>query len=515
MTEVTSYEDVQYQSKPHYPMHADCLGTLGHLFGMRPAPAGRCRVLELGCATAMNVICMAEALPESEFVGLDLSPSQIAAGQQLVDAAGLKNVRLQAASIMDVDESWGKFDYILSHGVFSWVPTFVQDKLFEICRSLLTPQGIAYLSYNTYPGWHQRTVVREMMQYHTALLTEPRERIQQARAVLNFFAKSVPDKTTPYARFLIDEAKSLDDSPDSYVFHEHLEENNQPLYFHQFMERASAHGLQYVSEAWQHLQLDDLPSEVGQSLQGISRDLIQLEQYADFLTNRTFRRTLLCHADVELDRSPSVEAIRPLFVTALAQPFSADPDVRSTAEEQLKLDSGAIVRVNLPIVKAALVRAYRAWPNAVPFEQLCEESLADIADPATNREQQRALLAAALLRGHLSHFVALHRERFRFCTQVSERPAVALLTRKLAAHQSLVPNRRHTSASYSPAERLLLMLADGTRNQRDLLRDFAAARAENISASDEALLPAQNVEDLAGWIDSTLQQFGRQALLIS
>ncbi|WP_425616713.1 methyltransferase regulatory domain-containing protein [Anatilimnocola sp. NA78] len=510
--QATSYEDVQYQSKPHYPMHADSLGTLGRLFGMQPALASKCRVLELGCATAMNIICMAEALPESEFVGLDLSPSQIAAGQQVVDAAGLKNIRLHAASIMDIDASWGKFDYILCHGVFSWVPKIVQDKLFEICRRLLTPQGIAYISYNTYPGWHQRKIVREMMKYHSGPLTDLQEKIQQARAIVKFMAKSTPDQTTSYAKFLDSELKTLEDAPDSYVFHEHLEEVNSPLYFHEFHQRASEHGLQYVSEAWQHLNLDELPKDVSESLQGISRDLIQLEQYADFLTNRTFRRTLLCQAEVQLDRSPAVEVISQLLVTALARPASETPDVRSQAEEQFRLDTGGVVSVNFPIVKAALVRAYRAWPQMVPFEQLLAESLADIADDTTNREEQKALLAMMLLRGHLTHFVALHREPFEFCLTVNERPITSPLARTLAGQFAQVPTRRHISVGYSPAERLLLVLADGTRTKAELLRDFAAIQT-NDSANAPELATGHNTE-LAKWIEMTLQQFGKQALLV-
>jgi cyclopropane fatty-acyl-phospholipid synthase-like methyltransferase len=520
--ERTSYEDVQYESKPHFPMHVDSLGTLGHLFGMRPAPARKCRVLELGCATAMNIICMAEALPESQFVGLDLSPSQIDEGNRIVAAAGLNNVKLHAASIMDVDESWGEFDYILSHGVFSWVPTVVQDGLLDVCRRLLAPQGLAYISYNTYPGWHLRAIVREMMQYHSASFTEPRERVHQAKALLGFMAKSAPDLQSPYARLLAEEAAGLADSPDSYLFHEHLEEVNAPLYFHQFIERAGKFGLQYVSEAWQHMQLDDLPAEVSETLQGISHDLIQLEQFADFLTNRTFRRTLLCRADVQLDRAPTADVISSLSVSALAQPVSAQPDLRSNCEEQFKMDSGGVVRVTFPIAKTALVRLFHAWPRAIPFDQLLSESLADLGlSPSSEAggarpellQQQRDLLAAILLRGHLAHFAVLQREPFPVCQQVGAQPRSHSLARLFASRSRLVPNRRHKMIEVSPADRLLLTLADGSRTTAELAAAFAAAGAADADQAEVVSL-VQDPAQLAAWIDTTLQRFASQALLV-
>ncbi|QDU25278.1 hypothetical protein ETAA8_03420 [Anatilimnocola aggregata] len=515
----SSYDEIQYESKPHYPMHADCLGTLGHLFGMRTAPAGKCRVLELGCATAMNIICMADGLPESEFVGIDLSPSQIEAGQQLVDAAGLKNVRLHTASIMDLDESWGEFDYILAHGVFSWVPDFVQEGVFALCRRLLKPHGIAYISYNTYPGWHQRAVARELMQYHCTGIDDPQLKTQQARAILSFMVKSAPFPNSPHARVLAEEADTLERAPDSYVFHEHLEDSNTPLYFHQFMQRAGEHELQYLGEAWQHMQLDDLPAEVSESLQGISHDLIQLEQYADFLTNRIFRRTLLCRDDVELDRSPSADVIGSLLASALGQPASPEPDVRTAKEEKFKLHDGVVVHLTFPIVKAALVHLFKCWPQMVPFDELFAVSLAAIEDPAADREQQRALLAAMLLRGHLTHFVALHRQPFAFSLEVSERPKTSQLVRVLAAQWAMVPSRRHKLVPVPLAERLLLTLLDGTRDLPTLARDFAAARADNVSASGDADSRVADLlvdsDELPAWIETTLKQFAWQALLIA
>ena len=153
-----SYDEIPYDSKPLFATHPDCLCVAGRLRGLAAAPATNCRVLELGCATGGNLIPMAYGLPESRFVGIDLSPVQIAAGQELCRQVGLKNIELKTASIADLDESWGKFDYIICHGVFSWVPPAIRDKILGSCRQLLAPAGVAYVSYNTYPGWHLKNM---------------------------------------------------------------------------------------------------------------------------------------------------------------------------------------------------------------------------------------------------------------------------------------------------------------------------------------------------------------------
>src|SRR3954468_25025912 len=80
----TSYDELPYDSKPRYATHPDCAATLATLLGMEPAPVTRCRVLELGCSTGGNLIPMAATLPDSRFVGIDLSPLQIQTGQTTV-----------------------------------------------------------------------------------------------------------------------------------------------------------------------------------------------------------------------------------------------------------------------------------------------------------------------------------------------------------------------------------------------------------------------------------------------
>ena len=95
---------------------------------MNPPPIDNCRVLEIGCASGGNLIPMAVTLPNSYFVGIDFAERQIADGQQVVAALGLTNVRLLAEDVLQITADFGQFDYIIAHGIYSWVPPEVREK---------------------------------------------------------------------------------------------------------------------------------------------------------------------------------------------------------------------------------------------------------------------------------------------------------------------------------------------------------------------------------------------------
>src|SRR5262249_55523737 len=163
----------------HAQTHPNRLAVIASLFGMTPAPVERCRVLELGCGNGSNVIPMAASLPESNFVGIDLAGEPVAEGNQMVSELGLQNIRLVHGSVTTIGDDWGQFDYILAHGLFSWVPAEVRSCILRLCRERLAPEGVAFISYNALPGCHVRNMLREMMLFHTRNFQSPNERVQQ------------------------------------------------------------------------------------------------------------------------------------------------------------------------------------------------------------------------------------------------------------------------------------------------------------------------------------------------
>src|SRR6266849_10034387 len=110
------YDEVPYPGLPQPQTHPDRLGIIATLFGMSPAPADRCRVLELGCGDGGNLIPMALTLPGSAFTGIDLAEPAIARGCALVRTLGLENITLRRLDLMRAGPDVGEFDY----GVFDY-----------------------------------------------------------------------------------------------------------------------------------------------------------------------------------------------------------------------------------------------------------------------------------------------------------------------------------------------------------------------------------------------------------
>src|SRR3954468_22436360 len=244
--EATSYDELPYLDLTVADTSPDRLAAMAKLHGMSPPGLRRCRVLELGGASGAHLFPLAVAMPEAEFVGIDLSTRQIESARAAVAILGLDNLAFHAMSLLDVGEDFGTFDYIVCHGVFSWVPAPARDKILDIFARHLSPDGVAYLSYNTYPGWHFRGMIREMLKYHSDAFADPQARVGQARAFLDFLTRSVPSSEGTYARVLKEEQTMLETTRDTYVFHEHLEDHNHPVYFHELVAHAAGHGLAYL-----------------------------------------------------------------------------------------------------------------------------------------------------------------------------------------------------------------------------------------------------------------------------
>ena len=484
--DASSYDQIPYASLAFPQTHPDHLAAIARLFALRPPDITACRVLELGCASGGNLLPMAFNLRGSEFVGIDLSQKQIEDGRHAIAGLGLRNIRIEQASIVDVDEGWGQFDYILCHGVFSWVERDVQDHILTIASRNLSPNGIAYVSYNTYPGWHMREMVRHTMRYHAEQFSDPREQIAQARAMLTFLA-SASAGTGAYHELMSGEAERLSRSPDSYVFHEHLERTNLPVYFHEFIERAERAGLQYLSEAVVSEMLTSLfPAPVAETLARISPDVIHLEQYLDFVRNRQFRQTLLCHEPLRPVRTLNPDVLRGLLMSSPASSDSADlsPGVA------VAFTSGTRrADVTSPASKAALTILTERWPCAVGVEELIEAAL-DRAAPHLDdipASGTRLSLFEDML-GAVTHgLISLHTQP----PPCTDRPANMPVAHPVAAFQAergpLVVDAHHTMHQLDAVELDILKLANGRRTRAEIVHALGSGLEGAHTTIDAAI----------------------------
>jgi SAM-dependent methyltransferase len=480
MTE-TAYDEVVYPSYPYHQSHPENLATVARLFGLRPPAADACTILELGCAGGGNLLPMAEMFPQGRFVGIDLSARQVETGQAAVRTLGLHNLSLRTESIADVTPDRGRFDYILCHGVYSWVPDEVQDRILAVCRENLAPTGVAYVSYNTYPGWHMRGMLREIMCFHAARYTQPEEQVREARMLLDFLAEAGAGENSPHSLLLRQETEMLRQQSDAYLYHEHLEEHNSPCYFFEFAHKVKAAGLQYLGDATvQTMFPHGYPPKILQTLNRLARDLIQLEQYLDFVRNRMFRMSLLCHADVPLVRTIDVDLLQEMHLSAAAvpDPGGAEGKQLPAGAAVFKLHTGGTVTTGDSVATAAMAALGRAWPESVPFDRLAEGLVAAGVTEATPEGRHR--LAAVLMSLLAGSAVSASVGPARCVAQVSGSPAVTPLARYLAAKEGWLPTRRHTVFRTDEFGRRAVPLLNGQRTRdgvvEELVREFEAGR---------------------------------------
>jgi methyltransferase-like protein/2-polyprenyl-3-methyl-5-hydroxy-6-metoxy-1,4-benzoquinol methylase len=479
--ELTPYDEVAYPTFPHSATHPDRLATIATQFGMKPAPVERCRVLELGCSTGANLLPMAVTLPESEFVGVDSAGKPIARGKAMVEALGLKNITLRHLDLLEMAADYGQFDYIIVHGLYAWVPAAVRDQILAICKGSLQPQGIAYVSYNTFPGCYSRLMVREMMLFHNRDFHDPQQQMQQAITLLKLLANSRMDPQI-YTKVLQDEFERMSKRSREGLYHDELAEVFQPVYFHQFMEHAQRHELQLLGEAdFFEMHTGGLTPQAREVLEKISDDLILREQYLDFMCGRAFRKTLLCHKDVPLDRSGKSASVRSYYVSSQARPNSPAPDFSPETKETFTGGSGAELTTANPLARALLWYLIESQPQRIPFEKLVTEvecrarrGLGFVPKPEQDSASE---LADFVWLTYSAGLLDLHVYVPPFATRVSERPVASPLARLEARDGDVITTLHHRSLHLGDSlQRGLVMLVDGTRDhdalRKDLLRLF-------------------------------------------
>lgn len=504
----TPYDEIQYPTFSHAQLHPDRLSIPAWLMGLDPAPAEKCRYLELGCGDGGTITALATALPDSEFVGVDLAPTAIARGRNTLERVGIANVTLVEADLANLPDDLGGFDYVACHGVFSWVPEPVRLGILRAMKELLRPQGVAYLSYNANPAGLLREMTRQMLRFHLRRgQRTPEEKLAEAHAFLGFLT-SARNEGDPWRRLVESEIDHLESRLPSSLVHDELAEVNTPFWLYEVLDLAGAHGLRFLAEA------DDLgdqsalwPEHVVSLLEALEDEPEDKEQYLDFLVARRFRQTLLCHEDRLLDRPIRPSRIQDLDVAAGVAAEANTFDLTPGVNVEFITGHGVTAGTDLAIGKAALDHLGRRWPAAVPFPQLLAHARAATApwrgrgEPDDGEE-----LARFLVRIQGARVVQLRRHRPTWphrLDEVSDRPLGSPLARYQAGLGSGVATLTGETIGLDPVLHLVLGLCDGTQD-----REALAARL-----GDLAELPDGTPAGRAS-LDEALSSLAMLALLV-
>ena len=298
----TIYSELGYKSMPFPYTTPATLEAYAALVGVSAPNPKTARVLELGATYGGNIISQALFNPDATFVGIELSQEQVEKGNEVIANAGLINVSLIQSDIASIGSEIGTFDYIIAHGVYSWVDDGVKDALLRLIDEHLAEDGIAYISYNTYPGWHTMDEVRQLMMFSNRDKTKfnHKEKVLHGKTIGSIVGSQILkyDNLKERNSKFLGALRSVMQKDEYYVGHDHLEPNNDPVYFYQFNDHLGAHNLAYLCDADLTLSMvRSFDADIADTLDKLAlNDHVAQEQYLDFMLDTTFRKSIICKA---------------------------------------------------------------------------------------------------------------------------------------------------------------------------------------------------------------------------
>ena len=496
MDTLASYDELPYDSLPLPETQPDFLAAVARLHGFDAPDPSRARILELGCAQGGNLIPLAWRWPESECVGVELSRVQAEAGMAFIQRLGLPNARILHGDLAALPDGLGEFDYIIAHGVFSWVPPSVQQALLAACRRHLSPHGIAYVSFNVATGWQALQPLRAALIERTSADLPAPARFQQALHVLGALEAEWCDP------FLLKEVAYLKTAAPSYLFHEYLAEFNAPMPFAEFSAQLGAHGLRYVGEAGPRRAVVELEDAWGLVPEGMAGRWLDAEAALDDALAIRFRRALIARDDAPCAQPPQAAALGGLAFHADLR-SDEEIDLETAGEQAFFNPAGNTFRIAQPVMKAAAMVLSSAYPAAIAYTALLDAARAVLAEHGVRAPMDEAVFREALFQLVTSQGVWSG----PLAADPGERPCANALARLQADSPGWVASgARHVAIDLDPAGRTLLAALDGSRSV-----DGLAAHMQATLALAGQELPLDRVTELT-W--HQLWLFARQGLLV-
>ena len=295
------YADLGYLSQPFPYASAPFLESYARLLGLSPAPASTARILEIGSSYGGNLMSQALFYPQATFTGIEIAPTQVSVGKTYIDQLGITNLELLEGDVNESHHHLGTYDYIIAHGFYSWVDDETKDNFLRLCKEHLAENGILYMSYNTYPGWHKMDSVRALLEFANKDVDtlNHREKVRHGKTLASKLGALMLeyDMVKSQQSSFLQSLRQTLQKQDCYVGHDHLEPVNTPVYFHQCMDHMAEHGFTYLCDCDLNLSFPAVYDETLRTkLQELApHDPLAREQYIDFMLNTAFRKSLFTH----------------------------------------------------------------------------------------------------------------------------------------------------------------------------------------------------------------------------
>ena len=455
-----AYETIAYVGRPHHPTSPTLLAAIGQLHGLAPRTGAPIAMLEIASGDGSNLLPIAAAHPGGRFVGVDLSARLTASARELAAALGLANTTLIEGDLRALPADIGRFDVIVAHGLYSWVPADVRDALMRAIARHLAPTGVAFVSYNTLPGGWIRKIGFDALKFHTRAITDPAARVAAAREFIDLLVETWRAQPGP-GKALAENFARESARDDGGLFHDDLAAVNEPIYVTGFMRHAAAHRLAVFADA------DPASPDPGGADAALieryrARGVGMEEQILDFVHLRQLRQSLITHAGA-----------RPL----------ARSDPRRAEGLHWAATAGYVrrrIEGGVPADPVGETLAAR-FPATLSWEELAVSLRgrgAAIADPAT-------AVHAAWVGG----IAEPSTHPITPAILPSARPRASAVARAQASRVEFIASLRHIGVRLADdTARTLLPLCDGTRTHAELASALVRAGAVAPGADTAALV---------------------------
>lgn len=436
------------------------------------------RLVELGCGDGANLLALAFYHPESMFLGIDSSENELGLARENARCLGIENLHFVHADVRDADPAaFAPCDFLIAHGLYSWVSYDVREAILRFCRESLGPSGLAYISYNAQPGWATRRLVRETL-LRSRLVRDAaiEEKATRAIEVATQLLEDLPSRNYASAVLLAKELECVRDGKPFYVLHEYLAEVNEGFWLGDFVERARSNGLEYVADAQFCRWEGRVSPELRAALAKRDMDRIEQEEAADLLGDRFFRASILCRMDAERSAAPREDLLEQVHIATSLAAESDRFHLKDGVVERFAGVGGAEITLEAAITKAAVVLLAAQWPRGTDLRELYSQALALIAAHGyeTTQSSAETQLRADLVTLFEAGQIDLRLQESQPDISVAEFPAAHNLARFEAGQRDALSTPYHRPLPFEPAALAMICQLNGVRSQAELRRDFGA-----------------------------------------
>ncbi len=469
-----NYDKYHFISKPSLERHLEKISCVSMLWGLNVSALNEACVLELGCGAGDNLIPMALSYQDSYFVGVDISHSQVKKGNENIKKLGLKNIiliekdfskfALSDIKFEDKKKKIKEFDYIIMHGVFSWVSDKARRSALKIIKKYLSLNGVSYISFNSYPGCVFRDLLIKLLRKNDDSKKSLEDRVKNIRERLSFLEECLQDGSSFYSLGLKNEVMNVINLSDSFIVNEILNDEYRSFTLESFIKEIKKYGLYYLSDASYIRGFSESRKE-----ENLKQNFEAYESYIDFIFPKITRGVLATHLNKGKNKEENKEKDKEK---------DKEKNKIGNFERKINLDAMDDFYVSSPLVYDGGTNNFAEFklPNSQTFEF---ENSAEIdffkklesawPKPIKLRDIECIVRKRKVLDYFSKEFVNFFTTDLCFKNVLDEAPRVSSFAKIQLETQDFATNYRNEYVIFNDFQKKVFNLLDGKNTKRDIL----------------------------------------------